>query len=137
MIPDFLIRPLLYGVLALSLVGGAYAKGRIDEQHKHEIAALNGKLKSYTIVQQVVTKYVEKIKLVNRDVPTVHARFVGLCNDVLDAGRDPGGTAPADAKNPPAPGTDKGEQYAREDIAIVDAVDQCDSLIEAINALRK
>lgn len=123
-------RIALYGALTLSALGAAYVKGRSDEQAKQMEAKYEQMHISSQIRTKIVTKWVERIKVVNRDVPTVSGRIAGLCEH--PAVRDSGGVSGTDAEAPDHAGTD---QLAAEVIQAVDAVDQCQALIDYIKGL--
>ncbi len=132
------------GIALLLLVmsyGTGYIKGKIAEQLAQQEAFVTEMLRRQVIVKTEVTKYVEKIKLVNRDVPTVTSRVVSLCDKLPDrVRRDSGQPAEAHAQDPGTSLGDTGghslEALAAEDAPVVDAVDQCDSLINIVTRIK-
>ena len=126
------MNPIAIVLVAVLIAGAAgYVKGRGDQKELEQQAIAAAIQEQANATVQVVTKYVDKIRYVNRSVPVVRDRLVErVCDgEGLSA---PGSPAEAHA----GPETDAGTDLSREVVQAVDAVDQCQSLIDWFQAVK-
>lgn len=122
-------------ILLLVLVathGLAYMKGRGDQKALEQEAIAAAIQEQAHATVKVVTRYVDKIRYVNRDVPVVRTRLVErVCNGsgLQSAGSPDEAHAGTEA--------DAGTDLSREVVQAVDAVDQCEALISWLQSVSK